>query len=335
MKKLSVFVGIDVSKKTLDVCVLKAEKMEVLSLFEVSNTKKGISSIIIRLKSLKLDCSNILFCFENTGVYSMPLSVVFTEAMLNYWEIPALEIKKAKGITRGKTDRTDAKDIALYSIRNIDKLKLSSIAEVDIQQLKLLFAEREKLVKSIKLFESTQEGKTFIPGSIYKAVAANNRKTTTFLKKSLKAIDEKIKCIRVQNEKLNVQCQLLKSVPGIGDVTALYLIVTTRGFERFDNWRKFACYSGIAPFQYTSGSSIRGKTRVNHLADKKMKSLLHMAALTAVKHDQELKEYYERKLKEGKNPMLVLNNVRCKIVGRAFAVINRSTPFVNMKKYAA
>jgi transposase len=265
----------------------------------------------------------------------MPLSVFFSEAMLNYWEIPALEIKKAKGITRGKSDKTDARDIAFYSVRNIDKLLLSSVAEVDIQQLKLLFSEREKLVKSIKLFESTKEGKAFIPSSIYKVIATNNCKTVALLKKSLKAIDGKIKSIREQNERLNAQFQLLKSVPGIGDITALYMLVATRGFERFENWRKFACYSGIAPFQYTSGSSIRGKTRVNHLADKKMKSLLNMAALSAVRHDQEIKEYYERKKNEGKNPMLVLNNIRCKIVGRAFAVIKRSTPFVNFKKYAA
>lgn len=335
MKKFSFFVGIDVSKETLDVCVLKSEKMEVLSLSVVTNTQKGIKCIISDLKPLKIDCSDTLFCFENTGVYSMPLSVFFSEAMLNYWEIPALEIKKAKGITRGKSDKTDARDIALYSVRNIDKLLLSSVAQVDIQQLKLLFSEREKLVKSIKLFESTQEGKAFIPGLIYKVVDASNRKAIGFLKKSLKAIDGKIKSIREQNERLKAQYQLLKSVPGIGDVTALYMIVTTRGFDRFENWRKFACYSGIAPFQYTSGSSIRGKTRVNHLADKKMKSLLNMAALSAVRHDQEIKEYYERKINEGKNPMLVLNNIRCKIVGRAFAVIKRSTPFVNFKKYAA
>ena len=174
-----------------------------------------------------------------------------------------------------------------------------------------------------------------MPGSIYKVVAASNRKAIAFLKKSLKAIDGKIKSIREQNERLNAQYQLLKSVPGIGDITAIYMIITTRGFERFENWRKFACYSGIAPFQYTSGSSIRGKTRVNHLADKKMKSLLNMAALSAVRHDQEIKEYYDRKKNEGKNSMLVLNNIRCKIVGRAFAVIKRSTPFVNFKKYAA
>ena len=70
------------------------------------------------------------------------------------------------------------------------------------------------------------------------------------------------------------------------------------------------------------------------MADKKMKSILQMCALVAVKHDPQLKEYYERKKGEGKNAMLVLNNVKCKIICRVFSVINRQTPYVNTYKFA-
>jgi transposase len=77
----------------------------------------------------------------------------------------------------------------------------------------------------------------------------------------------------------------IKSIPGIGEQTAVYLIITTKGFTAFKNWRQFACYSGVAPFEFSSGSSVKGKTKVNHMADKKMKSLLQMCALTALKYD--------------------------------------------------
>jgi hypothetical protein len=96
-----------------------------------------------------------------------------------------------------------------------------------------------------------------------------------------------------------------------------------------------ACYAGVAPFEYSSGSSIKGRTKVNHLADKKMKSLLYMCAMNAKKWDKELQEYYQRKVEEGKPKMLVLNNISCKLLGRVFAVINRETPHVNMHKFAA
>jgi len=66
-----------------------------------------------------------------------------------------------------------------------------------------------------------------------------------------------------------------------------------------------------------------------------MKSLLNMAALSAKRNDREISDYYMRKTAEGKNPMSVLNAIRCKILSRVFAVINRQTPFVNTHKFAA
>jgi transposase len=118
-------------------------------------------------------------------------------------------------------------------------------------------------------------------------------------------------------------------------MTSIYLILVTKGFQSFDNARQLACYAGVAPFEYSSGSSIRGRTKVSHLADKKLKSLLNMCALNAKKHDMELKHYFERKVAEGKSKMLVLNNVRCKLIGRIFATVQRGTPYVNTQKFAA
>ena len=68
---------------------------------------------------------------------------------------------------------------------------------------------------------------------------------------------------------LKNQFELIKSVPGVGDKTAIYMLIVTRGFTAFNNARKFACYAGTAPFEYSSGSSIKGRTKVNHMADKK------------------------------------------------------------------
>ena len=127
--------------------------------------------------------------------------------------------------------------------------------------------------------------------------------------------------INLQSELKN-QFELVKTVPGIGDKTAIYLLIVTKGFTAFDNARKLACYSGTAPFEHSSGTSIKGKTKVNHMADKKMKSILQMCAMVAVKHDPQLKEYCDKKKAEGKNAMLVLNNVKCKILSSVFSVIN-------------
>ena len=160
---------------------------------------------------------------------------------------------------------------------------------------------------------------------VYKEITLINAKTILNLKNALKLIEKKMKVIIANNEQLKVQYELVKSIPGVGEQTAIYFIIATKGFKAFKTWRKFACYSGVAPFEYSSGSSVRGRTKVNHLADKKMKSLLQMCAMTTIKYDPQLKEYYQKKKKEGKNGMLILNNIRCKIISRVFAVINRQT----------
>lgn len=162
-----------------------------------------------------------------------------------------------------------------------------------------------------------------------------NKKTLKHLENQLKLIDKEISILIRSDEELKSQQELLKTIPGVGEVVSVYLLLTTRGFRRFKTWRKFACYSGVAPFEHRSGSSVRGRTKVSHFADKKMKSLLHLSVLTAIKHDKELEQYYGRKKAEGKHSLVVINAIKCKLLARIFSVINRKTPFVKTMNYAA
>ncbi len=122
--------------------------------------------------------------------------------------------------------------------------------------------------------------------------------------------------------------KLVTSVVGIGFVTAINLLVYTNGFTVMKDARKLACYCGVAPFEYSSGSSIRGRTKVHYMANKKLKCNLHMASLTAVKLDGDLKAYYERKVGEGKSKLSVLNAVKNKLLARVIAVVNKQELYV-------
>lgn len=335
MKNYSHYIGIDISKNTLDIVLLNSNEKLIYKHFKIENSKEAIAEFINILKKEELHISNVIFCCENTGIYTYILSDYLSLKKIDLWVVSAIEIKRSKGISRGKNDKTDARDIAFYSLRNIDKLQLYKTSDRSIQELKVLNSEREKIVKSIKLFSMTSENENFIPAKILKSTKKINEKIIKNLKKSLQDIEKQMKTIIFSNEELNNQYQLIKSIPGIGGQTAIYIIIVTKGFDSFKNWRQLACYSGIAPFEYSSGSSIKGRTKVSHLADKKMKSLLHMCALTAIKYDPQLKEYYNKKKAEGKNSMLVLNNIRCKLISRVFAVINRETSYINTYKFAS
>ena len=114
------------------------------------------------------------------------------------------------------------------------------------------------------------------------------------LKKTNAAIQSLIKA----DSELNRLFNLVTSVDGIGPVTAASIIVTTDEFKRFDSPKQYASYAGVAPFEHRSGSSVRGRTRVSHLANKDVKTLLHLSAISARKMKGELREYYERRIKE-------------------------------------
>jgi len=128
---------------------------------------------------------------------------------------------------------------------------------------------------------------------------------------------------------------LLTSIKGIGVILAANIMVTTICFTKFDDSRKYACYCGTAPFKYSSGTSIKGRTKVSQMANKKMKALFNLAALSAIRHDPELKLYFDKRKANGANGMSTINIIRNKIIHRVFAVIKRGTPYVVMAKYAA
>ncbi|HEX8014578.1 MAG TPA: transposase [Flavobacterium sp.] len=297
MKNYLFHAGIDISKDKLDISILDSSTLQSQHLI-IKNDMKSISDFVKILKQ-KIDINNTLFCCENTGVYTNHLSFVLLNNELDLWVVPAVEIKRSKGISRGKNDKTDSKDISYYSYRHLDKLNLFTLADVDVQKLKILFTERTKMIKALLILQTSKENKEFTQKEVYKEISGVNGTLVKQIKNSIKKIEIRIKEVIKSNDQLSKQDQLVKSIPGIGAQTSAYLIIATKGFSSFDNWRKFACYCGVAPFEFSSGSSVRGKTKVNHMADKKMKSLLQMCVLTAIKYDPQLKEYYNiKKLKE-------------------------------------
>ena len=116
---------------------------------------------------------------------------------------------------------------------------------------------------------------------------------------------------------------------------ATTMIIATDNFQKFENWRKFASYCGVAPFPYQSGTSIKGRSKVSQIANKKIKALIHMCAINTIQHNPEMKIYYEKRLELGKNKMSTINIIRNKLIARIFAVIRRQTPYVDIMKFAS
>ena len=328
----SKFIGIDVSKLTLDVEVLPDGKV-----LEGENDEKGIKQLFHSLvKDYKVKLSEALFAFEYTGYYSYKLAVYLQEKGYPFVMIPGLELKRSLGITRGKSDKVDAGKIAEYA--SLRKLQIvpTQLPEKEIEQMKRLLSLRDRLVSQRAGFKA----------SIGEAKRAIEKKEDPLFFKvqeaMIKSFDQQIDLLDtellnvVQNQPmLQTQFDLIVSIKGVGAQTALYMIAVTHAFTKFADWRKFACYAGTAPFPYQSGTSIRGKTKVSHLANKRAKSLLGNITGSAIQHNTEMKLYYQRRLAEGKNKMSTQNIIRNKLIARIFAVVRRGTPYVEIMKYAA
>ena len=146
-------------------------------------------------------------------------------------------------------------------------------------------------------------------------------------------MDSKIRTMVELDQEIKKQYGFATSVPGVGPITALNVIIRTDGFERIKGAKQFACYAGVAPFKHQSGSSIRGKTRVSKLANMSMKTLFSLGAASAIQYNEEIKLYYQRKLAAGKNKMSVLNAVRNKLISRIFACVNEQRNYQKEYQY--
>jgi transposase len=333
MKKKFI-IGIDVSKSTLDVYV-----HDYQAHFIVANDSVGVVELLERLKKIfgVLKKENLLICFENTGKYSKFLSVFLYSEQIPFVMLSALDLKRSMGLTRGKNDKKDAKMIALYAYRKREELIPTILQDAKTDQIKSLLSLREKLIRHRTAYKNGitdlkdcyMDGETLMIKQVQERLIEN---ITTEIDK----IEQQILVIIKSEESINRNYTLTISVRSVGKIMAFYMIAYTANFTRFDNPRKFSCFSGTAPFDYTSGTSIRGKTQVHKCANKQLKAILNMAAVSAIGIKGEYKNYYQRRINEmGKSKMSTINIVRNKLIFRIFAVVKRGTPYVDLQKFAA
>jgi len=327
MMQFTLFVGIDVSKETLDFSVVNNGN-ELLS-FQTGNSQTEIREAIKKVKRIKKSSfEQTLFCFEQTGLYNNVLTGTLHSLRANIWIESPIQIKRSSGMQRGKSDKVDARRIAFYAFRNRDIAKLWAPPRVVVQQLKKLTSLRERLIKiNGQLKKPIQESIRFDSKEISDIVKNSCQATLKGLKADLKKVNKEILDLIKSDASLKHLFEIVTSVDGVGKVVACEMIVTTNEFKSIDAPKKYSCYAGVVPFEHSSGSSIRGKSKVSNFANKNSKRLIHMAAMSIIRYSGELRTYWLRKLAEGKNKMVVLNAIRNKLIHRVFAVVKRGEKF--------
>lgn len=330
------WIGIDVSKATLDVALLD-EQGKVTAEEQVANSAKGLRSMWKRwAKAFGLAKEECLACLEPTGHYShLPLETL-VELGVPTWLAHPTDIIKSIGSTRGKNDRIDALRIADYARRFHDKARLVTPDHLRTNKLKQLLTRRENLVRRKTMHHAQlRDLNKYVDKTLQAAFTRIDKAQITALDKSIKQIEVLIKEAIAADTELQRFYDLLLSIDGVGPILAAHLLALTDGFLRFTTARELACHAGVAPFEYRSGTSIRGKTRVSKQAQSTLKYVLHMAAVGVTARKGELQDYWRRKVAEGKHKMSVLNAIRNKLIHRIYAVIARGTPYVKRTELVA
>jgi transposase len=322
------FAGIDVSKRWLDVVIVVADQPNQFRHKRIANTPQGIDELLQWTRTTTGD-KQVLYCMEHTGLYSRLAATLLIGHNCSVWMEHALQIKRSSGMLRGKNDKADAKTIARYALTHHSRAVLWTMLDDQLQHLNDLLAMRERLINAHKALvvpinEMASAGFT----KAAEQLQENCAQSIAGLEKDITSTEQQIERVIGENEQWQHQVNLVKSVKGVGRVTAWFFLVFTRGFTILHDPRKLACYAGVAPFEHSSGSSIRGRTRVSVFANRLLKRLLHLGAMSAIASKGELQEFYLRKVAQGKNKMSVINAVRNKIVHRICAVIRKNQKYI-------
>lgn len=330
MKKINV--GVDISKEKLSLCY--QSELKTVREEEVENSAKAIRKALREaFRALSVTAEDVLVCAEYTGRYIYPLTVACQEMDVFLWLDDPTRIKNSMGLARGKNDTVDAARIAEYSHRYEDRAARYAIPDAALVSMRSLLSDREFLLADRKRYQSQlSDQRRYMAPYDYRHKSRRWKDVIGAIDRQILAIDEEIDSIIEADDTLRRQRDLLKSVDGVGDRIAVSMIAITRGFTRFGNARQFCSFAGLTPYRYDSGSSVRSKARTSKRANQTMKALLHMSAVNVATRmrEGEYRDYYERKLKEGKHPMCVLNVLRAKLVHRMFSVIRRNEEYTRL-----
>lgn len=330
MKKWNVILGVDVSKLTLDICW--AEQNQHI---KIDNCSKGFSVFKKWCKTQGIDLNETLIVMEFTGGYEYRF-IQFCESMaLPYCRVPGLEIKNSMGMTRGKSDEEDSYRIGKYGEQRASELEPSNPLDSNILALKQLLSFRKRLIRDRAGLKSTLKEREHMYEAKKKdtitRIIRSRIKTNTL---HIRQVEQEVMTIIKSDEGMFQNYRIITSIKGIGNVNAWMTIAYTENFTSFRDARTYGVYVGVIPFGHTSGTSIKRRKRVSHLAHKELKQELNQAAKSAMNHDPEMRAYAERKLKN-KDFKLVLNNIKFKLILRMFSLVKRGKLYVENYKRAA
>jgi transposase len=311
---MKTYIGIDVSKATLDI----AWREKTNKHFKVSNDLNGFKEIIRKCPT------NSHFVMEATGVYYLHLAYFLIKHNFDISVVNPLSIKRFSQMTlsRSKTDKADSFLIADYASSLTPKTW--NAPKPKILEMQQLWTLSDKIITQKQMLKNQIEAFARNPFASKLALLS--------IKSILKILDKEMLRIEKELDKIVStfyprEIEIVESIPGIGSKTSQALIIVSKGFTEFENGRNLCSFIGLTPRVSQSGTSLNSKGKITKMGQGKIRSLLYMCALTAVRKNAGCKQLYERFVKLGKPKKVALVAVAAKLVRQAVTMIKQDKLF--------
>jgi transposase len=334
-KILKQVVGIDVAQKELVVCLGKMYddwKPELYGHKTFPNTLKGFASFVEWVNKLTDRIMPVRFVMEATGVYheslayylddqQLELSIILPNKISNYAR--SLDVKTV-------TDKTASQAICMFGLeRNTEKWKRPNPL---FKKLRQLSRERGQLIqmRTISKNQLHAEQSEAQPNS---SSVARSKKLISFFDKQELEVKQEMAELSKKDNKVNNTIKLIRSVPGVGLITAVNILAETNGFEMIRNKRQLTSYAGLDVKEKQSGTSVKGKPKISKQGNKYLRKAMHLPALTAIRHDQRFKAIFARLVSKHGIKMKAVVAVQRKLLEITYTVFKTNKPY--QKDYLA
>ena len=317
MSKITLFVGIDISKDTFDV-------------YEPTKGHEKFSNDSVGFKSFKKWIDSSCWCvMENTGSYHQQLASFLFKKGVRVSVVNALVVKRfiQMKLQRNKTDKSDAKMISLYGVNQELQLWEPDPEYIDCckmlqNTIQTYFKQQTALSNKLHSLKSK--------GAQYQVLLSSLKRQKKAIQNEIKRLEEELEVLIKDNE--SEMLAHITSIPGIGKKTAIFLIVSSNAFKNFENASQLKSFYGLAPTERASGSSVRGVSRISKSGNALIRNHLFMCSFTASNCNPACKALYERIVAKGKSKKLALIAVCNKLVIQAFSIAKSGLPYdINYK----
>lgn len=322
------FIGLDCSKAKLDYALINAAG-QVLTQGKVDNQHRKIVAWMSGLLA-DYDCQadQVLLCAENTGLYSNRLKVVATDKDYTLWCQDALELKLRSGKQKSKTDAADALLIARYARRYADQAVPYQMPEADTLRLKQISRQRTTLLQDVTAWKvRLNEQLDFGLIAMDKTVRRLLKKHIRQAEKIIAELDTILFDLIKANDAAKRIYDLTISVPGFGPKNTITMLAETEFYDKTPTGKACASYAGLCPHKYESGSSVKRRARTSKACNKRLKSALHLGAMSLIKHDNIYRSLYDRLRNKKRLHLQAINAVRNKMVTVLFACLRDDTMY--------